>query len=262
MTWAKTIQVSEAIRSKYAGDSYAVFEEIKPSVGMDGRKLDFLVMNLWRSRGLRLEGIEVKTDRRDWLRELREPEKQEGIFVFCDNFWLATSDDKVATLDEIPETWGWMVLGKSGAMKTRKKPPRRKGKALTRAFVAEILRHETKAREAQIREALRKERDEVEQKLKDNNYPEYAAMKHSHDELVKRVRNFEECSGLTVGQWSRPSIGVAVRTLEHIQRDVFDPVDRMQYVLNMLDNQRQLLVRAIEQCREVVPALKDTKEES
>jgi hypothetical protein len=30
----------------------------------------------------------------------------------------------------------------------------------------------------------------------------------------------------------------------------------------MLDNQRQLLVRAIEQCREVVPALKDTKEES
>jgi hypothetical protein len=250
-----------ALRDKYSGESYACFEEIKPTVGMDGRKLDFLVMNLWRSRGLQLEGIEIKTDRRDWLRELRAPAKQEGIFVFCDRFWLATSNEKVAKAEEIPPTWGWMILSPKGALQTRKKPPKLKGKAFTRAFVAEVLRHETKARSGQIRKALGEQAQKLEDEGKLNNNPEYAAIQHAHNELNARVKNFEEASGLEVTRWARPSIGKAVRLLQRIQEDALNPVERMEHVLRQLDLERVQLERAIADCKEAVPELVDKEEE-
>jgi len=43
---------------------------------------------LWPSRGLHLMGFEIKAGRGDWLRELKDPGKAEGIAAYCDQWWV------------------------------------------------------------------------------------------------------------------------------------------------------------------------------
>jgi len=101
----------EILRGRYPEREYALMAEVRDKAGFHAsRSADFIAVNLWPSRGLAIHGIELKSHRSDWLSEMKKPEKAENIFQYCDYFWLLTSGDKVAKIEEIPEAWGWLMI--------------------------------------------------------------------------------------------------------------------------------------------------------
>ena len=124
---------------RFFSPEYAVMFEVPDCTGFAAdRRLDVVMMGLWPSRGLELQGIEVKSHRSDWVRERKNPEKQELHARLMDMMWLLTTQEGVASLDEIPEQWGWMHCdGKKLVVK--KKAPRRSPEPPSRGFLAAML---------------------------------------------------------------------------------------------------------------------------
>jgi hypothetical protein len=73
------------------------------------RWADMVVMETWPSRGLTIHGLEIKTDRRDWQRELAQPDKAAEMARFCD-CWSIAAPKGVVLEGEIPDGWGWYEL--------------------------------------------------------------------------------------------------------------------------------------------------------
>ena len=75
------------------------------------RTLDALVLDRYLTRGHReVAGYEVKCNRADVLRELRNPAKAEAWSRYCHRFWLVAAEPGLVTVDELPATWGLMVV--------------------------------------------------------------------------------------------------------------------------------------------------------
>jgi hypothetical protein len=82
------MSVFEILRKRFPENEYALMAEVRDKAGFDAsRSADYIAVNLWPSRGLSVNGIELKSFRSDWLSELRKPEKAEKIFQYCDYFW-------------------------------------------------------------------------------------------------------------------------------------------------------------------------------
>lgn len=128
--------------SRYAPPEWAMFREVcLPSMK---RRADAFALNLWESRSGELHGLEVKCWRGDWLKELRDPSKADEFFAYCDRFWLVVSDSDVCKPDEVPETWGLLVVHGS-QIRADKKAPLLTPKELTRYFVRKFLRRFTES---------------------------------------------------------------------------------------------------------------------
>src|ERR1035437_8757229 len=79
----------EALQVRYKSDAYALFPQVRETTGSAcTRTADAIAFGLWPSRGMEVEGFEIKISRGDWLRELKSPSKAEGIFQFCDRWWI------------------------------------------------------------------------------------------------------------------------------------------------------------------------------
>lgn len=133
----------KALYSKYPAGQYAMLKEVRDAAGhYANRSCDIMAMGLWPSRGLELHGIEVKSIRSDWLKELKVPEKQESIFQHCDRFWLYATNEDVAFEKEIPKNWGYMLFnGKKLVVK--KEAPLLKSKPMSRTMLASMLKNAT-----------------------------------------------------------------------------------------------------------------------
>lgn len=129
----------KALAKRYDGAEWSLFFEVPriDSIQRRERRIDVVAMNLWYSRGYAVHGGEIKVSRRDWLMELRDPAKAQAGFVYCNAWWLMTSPG-VATLEEIPETWGWLEYSGS-RWSTKKKAPPLTPKPLDQAFVASLV---------------------------------------------------------------------------------------------------------------------------
>lgn len=141
---------------RYAAPEWLLCDE---AGGAFGRRVDVVAFNLWHSRGYGLEGFEMKVDRRDWVREMRNPAKaEESLYGYCDRWWLLTSPG-VAQADEIPEPWGWIESAGERLM-TRKKAPILTPKPITRAVMAALMKR-YEAALLQDRDALRRDAREA-----------------------------------------------------------------------------------------------------
>lgn len=90
---------------------YATFQEV--SDGAQRRRIDFLAVNLWQSRGRDVQGIEVKVQRADWLRELAQP-KADTWWGVSNRWWLAAPQGVVFDVAEIPAGWGFLECLRHG----------------------------------------------------------------------------------------------------------------------------------------------------
>lgn len=142
----QTGEVKAALRRFYKKEEYALMWEVGNATGSRVRRhADAVVMNLWPSRGLLIEGIEIKVSRSDWRRELDNPEKAEEIARYCDKWWVVTPEGIVQP-HELPALWGHKVVNDKGAIRTVKDAPRSdKVAPLDRGFVAAMLRRATEA---------------------------------------------------------------------------------------------------------------------
>jgi hypothetical protein len=192
--------VHTALAKRFPNPEWATFFEVRNDAGFRAsRSADLVAMNTWPSRGLAVHGVEVKVSRSDWLRELADPEKSTAVQRFCDRWWLATLDDKIAKLEEIPELWGLLVLrGKS--LVAVKEAPELKPEPFTRGFVAVLLRSANKGMvpASTIDEAVNKLVDERTKYLDKNHESERARMRDELNTLRKRVQDFERASGINL----------------------------------------------------------------
>lgn len=144
----KTHEVNAAIRRHYPVNEYALMFEVGNTTGGNVRRhADAVVMNLWPSRGLLIEGIEVKVSRSDWTKELKTPEKAELISQYCDRWWIVAPEGIVHE-HEVPAMWGYMVASPKGALRVVKQAPKKEAhevSALNRGFVAAMLRRASEA---------------------------------------------------------------------------------------------------------------------
>lgn len=102
--------VCAALERRYNPESkprqYATFQEVPDAA--QRRRVDFIAVNTWQSRGRIVEGVEVKVARADWLKELAHP-KADSWYAVVDRWWVAAPPGVV--LDgELPATWGLLEL--------------------------------------------------------------------------------------------------------------------------------------------------------
>lgn len=177
-----------------------------------------MLVNLWNSRGLSITGIEKKSYRNDWQRELKNPQKQEAHYKYCDYFYLLTDKENVAKIEEIPATWGWYHINEKGILKTMKAAPKLKSIPVDRPLLCCMLRRAAD-KKGFVRidsiEDVVKER--VEKVRADVTYGVQEKAK-SYDSLRALVDEFDKASGLKLDDyWFRKTyvkeMGEAVKVL-------------------------------------------------
>ncbi|PZT71410.1 hypothetical protein [Streptomyces sp. AC1-42T] len=93
----------------------AVFLTEVTAPGRSTRRADAVHIGTWASRGGgEIDVCEIKTQRSDWLREVRDPGKAEAWWPYSTRFWLVVPSTAVAAPDELPPGWGLMVPKRAG----------------------------------------------------------------------------------------------------------------------------------------------------
>ena len=98
------------LHEKYSDHrQFAYAEEVGNATGLEQtRRLDAVVVNVYKSKGYTIEGIEIKVSRSDLRRELQDSSKHNVFFNSLDYYSLATTNDVLTATkrDEIPPKWG------------------------------------------------------------------------------------------------------------------------------------------------------------
>ncbi len=205
-----------ALRDRFPAAEYALFPGVADATGArQSRTADAMAMCLWPSRGLDVHGFEMKASRADCLRELRDPAKAEALARWCDRWWLVVTDDKVVTADELPPTWGLLVLKttKLHQVKLAPKLPGPPWDNATRTFLAALLRAAQKVDPSrQVLDAVRLAGYQAG--VKDEKTLAERELRKVRDALeaeqVLRQR-FETASGVHVSRHDVGRIGAAVK---------------------------------------------------
>jgi len=125
--------------------SHVVVEEVAPGTGWLGsaRWADVLALGVWPSKGLTLDGYEIKASRADLRRELADLDKHRALARYCDTWTLVAWDEAVLT-DGIPESWG-IMLTREGAhgreLVEKRKPTKLTPEPWPRAFTCSLVRN-------------------------------------------------------------------------------------------------------------------------
>lgn len=83
-----------------------------------GRKLDLLVVSLWRSRGYELDGVEIKVSGSDWKRELDDAAKADWWWRHVHRFWVAVPVALAPKVrPDLPTGWGLLACSAGTAPK-------------------------------------------------------------------------------------------------------------------------------------------------
>lgn len=198
---ASTHEVKAALRERYCKPEWAYFEEVANSTGVGGnRYADAVALNLYPSRGLVLNGFEIKVSRSDWLRELKKPDKAEqSIVKYCDYWYVVTLPDVVKD-EELPKTWG-LILYKDGKLREAVKAPKLEAAELDRKFIAALLRRANQADQetidALVRQEARKERERLQAEYEKQSAQ---ARRHYHD-LVEQLKQVKQETGIDLIGW-------------------------------------------------------------
>lgn len=206
------------LRNRFCPPAYAFLPQVRSGTGylQVTRTIDAIAMSLWPSRGLHLNGFEIKAGRSDWINELNNPQKAEEIAQFCDFFWVVAPKE-VVKIEEMPVNWGLMVPH-GATTKIVKEAKQLKATPMDRLFLAAILR---RAQETITPDAeLRKVRQEAFKEGEDSEKSSFKYEKGRHKELQEAVDEFEKKSGVKINLWRFDSIGEAVRMVlagEHLK---------------------------------------------
>lgn len=203
-------QLANMLAKRYERPKWALFTEVNHEIG-GGRRADAIAVAMWRSLGLEVHGFEFKSYRSDWLREIKDPSKAEGVFRFCDR-WFLVAGDAVAKEHEIPSPWGWLCArGKS--LQIQKPAPKLQPDVLDRRFICSVLRLEDKRRRLDpgIRREYQRGFEEGVSSIVNQN----EAASRKYDELAAAVQTFKELSGVSIDAWDGGNIGRAVEAVRH-----------------------------------------------
>jgi hypothetical protein len=181
-------------------NGYACMFEVSSGTGTNAtRAADIVVLNLWPSRGMDLNGYEVKTARSDWLRELKQPEKAWPVMKYMDRWWLLASPG-VAKLDEIPTNWGFMEFN---GVKTRvlKPAPKLEPVAVTKTFLGAMLRKPIRDLDAEVARRVATHLAEHREKLKKEAMASMGRPAEELQKLTEKLSLVERETGIDLLGW-------------------------------------------------------------
>jgi len=207
-----TADICAMLKVRYPTPEWALFFEVADATGSSGRRYaDAVAMNMFPSRGLAINGFEVKVYRSDWLRELKDPLKSAAVQQFCD-FWWVVADKDVVKEEEVPEAWGF--IERHGAKLFQvKKAPKLEARPITRSFAASMIRRageaDDEAINARVNVAVKAESDRIRAEYKQRQEME----SRSYTNLRKEVEEFETASGISIKHYSGRKLGEQVREL-------------------------------------------------
>jgi hypothetical protein len=207
--------VTAALQRKYSSPAWALIFQVRSQTGFATgarpvRTADAVALGLWPSRGLELLGFEIKVDRGDWLRELRQPAKADLLVQFCDRWWVVAGDPSVVQAGELPPTWGLQVLTRRG-LRVEVEAPTLDAVPLDRPFLASLVRRviQEEATEAQLR-AAEARGVELGRRSMQGTVAEYQERAERYQQAI---RAFEEAAGIRIQSWSAGQLGEAVRAV-------------------------------------------------
>lgn len=147
MTAKKTTHIADvqaALRKRYAPPEWLLFFEVRNQTGHGKgtvRYADAMAFNLFPSRGQEIHGFEFKNTRKDFLRELKDPEKSADLQKYCDRWWIvALNSDVVRSADELPPTWGLLVPDAASQLIVRVPAPKLAPVSVDLALLCSVLR--------------------------------------------------------------------------------------------------------------------------
>lgn len=203
-------EILVALAKRYAPPAFAFLQQVRSRTGYGGdiRTADALAMSLYPSRGLDLVGLEIKTSRKDVMRELKDPAKAEEICRYCDRWWLVVGDAAIVEPGELPPTWGLLVPRGAGLV-AKVEAPALNAEPIGRAFLAAVLRNVGEQQADMIPRAS--VADEIHKALVEGVARGEERQRDSAERLRKRIADFEAASGVAIDEWSAGRVGEAVR---------------------------------------------------
>lgn len=203
----KKLTTWEVLRYKFPANEYVLIAEVSDKSGFSrSRSLDYMVINLWESRGLAINGIELKSNRSDWLREIKNPQKQENHFKYCDYFYLLTDKENVAKLEEIPLNWGWYHINEKQILKTMKPAPKLQSVPVERSLLCAMLRRAADKEKFVHIDSIQDKIEQRAETLQERNRLEVERKLSHYTTLKETVDKFEAASGISIGlrnSWDR-----------------------------------------------------------
>ena len=199
MSLSPTETVRAILRQRFAPPEWVLMEELAPKTGGGTGYADAVAMNLWKSRGYAVGGMEIKVHRGDWLRELKKPAKAEDVFRYC-NTWTVVALPGVVEPGEVPVTWGLTEV-QSGRLVEVVKAPALTPDPLDRPFVASLMRRGfaqiDKLAELRQRQTIADMQAQIEARITS----EVERRTHRYEDLKKAVEKWEAATGLTFGRY-------------------------------------------------------------
>lgn len=156
--------VFRLLERRYPESQYAIFSQVADETGArQSRWADAIAFGLWPSRGLEIEGFEIKVSRSDWLSELKDPSKSSAIQRYCHRWWIVAGSRKIIKPEEIPKSWGLLIPRGNDMLEAKVPAPLLTPKKISRKFCAAVMR---RAAEGHQR-TLRNIKDELYKEAKD-----------------------------------------------------------------------------------------------
>lgn len=211
----RTEELLIKLSNKYPSPGYAFVSQVRNGTGYargETRTADAMAMSLWPSRGVYLEGFELKVSRSDWLHELKSPEKAEEMVKYCDYWYLVVSDESIVKLEELPKTWGLMAAsGRGGSIKIIKEAPKLTPVHCDRLLLASIFRNVTERMVA--RDLIQPKIDDARKLGENNAMSKHSSLVRELENLEEKIKVFENASGVMIkNEWkSMRDIGSAVK---------------------------------------------------
>lgn len=233
--------------------------EVSDAAGFSrSRSADYVVVNLWPSRGLEIYGIELKSYRSDWLSELKKPDKAENVFKYCDRFYLLTTDDTIAKLEEIPASWGWMCI-KGNRIFIKKEAPKLNPEHVSKSFLATMLKRAQSKDGFILRSEIQAEIDAAKELGKNHNATTIQHYEKTIKELTEKIKEFEQATGVDITHYYRwktnpQKIGKAVKLIS--ENGIGELKEEL---LNLKTIAEKTLGKISETLKEITPLSNDSK---
>ena len=229
--------VRAALRDYFGSDANVVMEEVSDAAGFDrSRSADMITMGLWPSRGLLLQGIEIKVSRADWLSELKDPSKADTFFRYCDRWWIATGDADIVREGELPDPWGHLTVA-GGKVKIVKPAPKLDPVPLERGFLAAMLKRASTKSDSALTELVEdRVRERMVLKRREDQW-RYQRIEADLSDARQRILAFEKATGLNISYPSQEHMALfqaMKRAHEFTLPGASDVADRLDSMENTL----------------------------
>ncbi len=209
-------EIDRAVRGLYQKNGYVVLSEVRNGTGYEKRvrTADMIAVSTWPSRGLFLEGLEIKVSRSDLSRELAQPEKADALARYCTYWWIAVPDDLITPEMMIPETWGIVAVNEKGKASVSRKAARLSPEPLDALLLCSILRNfaESYVHCSELEPRIAAAR-------KDGEHSARIDREYRLKELEGAVADFQKTSGINLmgehnhRRWDLGNVGEAVRLI-------------------------------------------------